>query len=111
MITYTWSITSLSTVPKVDNRLEVVVLAQWTLIGINELGVQGSLHSSTQFTLTQGQGYTPYKDLTEDEVIGWVKATLGVEGIANAETAIQAQITSTLNPSVIPTPQPLPWVV
>jgi hypothetical protein len=111
MITYTWSITSLSTVPKVDNRLEVVVLAQWTLIGINELGVQGSLYSIAQFTLTQGQGYTPYKDLTEDEVIGWVKVTLGVEGITNAEAAIQAQITSTLNPSVIPTPQPLPWVV
>ena len=111
MITYIWSITSLSTVPKVDNKLDVVVLAQWTLTGKDELGIQGSLISSSQFTLAQGQGYTPYKDLTEDEVIGWVQTTLGVAGINNAETAIQSQILSTLNPSVIPTQQPLPWVV
>ena len=111
MITYTWFITSLSTVPKVDNKLDVVVLAQWILVGKDELGVQGSLNSSSQFTLAQGQGYTPYKDLTEDEVIGWVQATLGVAGVTNAETSIQSQITSTLNPSVISTPQPLPWVV
>ena len=111
MITYVWTITSLSTVPRVDARLDVVVLAQWTLVGKDELGVQGSLNSSSQFTLTQGQGYTPYKDLTEDEVIGWVQATLGIAGVTNAEASIQSQITSTLNPSVIPTPQPLPWVV
>lgn len=111
MITYIWTITSLSTVPRVDARLDVVVVAQWTLTGTDALGIQASLNSSSQFTLTQGEGYTPYEDLTEDQVIGWVQAELGTEGITSAKTCIESQITSIMNPIEIPTQQPLPWVV
>ena len=34
----------------------------------------------------------PYKDLTEEKVIGWVKAKIGAEGVTNIENAIDANI-------------------
>lgn len=111
MLTYIWSITSLSTVSKVDNKLNVVVLAQWTLTGTDAIGVQASLNSSSQFTLTQGAGYTPYDELTENQVIGWVQAELGVDGVNATKTCIENQITSIINPVVIPAQQTLPWAV
>ena len=111
MITYVWTITSLSTVPKVDARLDVVVVAQWTLTGTDAAGVQASLNNSSQFTLTQGKMYTPYEDLTEDQVIEWVQASLGVDGVNATKTCIENQITSIINPVVIPAQQTLPWAV
>ena len=111
MLTYIWSITSLSTVSKVDNKLNVVVLAQWTLTGTDAIGVQASLNSSSQFTLTQGAGYTPYDELTENQVIEWVQSELGVDGVNATKTCIENQITSIINPVVIPAQQTLPWAV
>ena len=111
MLTYIWSITSLSTVSKVDNKLNVVVLAQWTLTGTDAIGVQASLNSSSQFTLTQGAGYTPYDELTENQVIEWVQAELGVDGVNATKTCIENQIASIINPVVIPAQQTLPWAV
>jgi hypothetical protein len=111
MITYIWTITSLSTVPRVDARLDVVVVAQWTLTGTDAIGVQASLNSCSQFILTQGAGYTPYDELTEDQVIGWVQAELGTEGVNATKTCIENQITSIINPVVIPAQQTLPWAV
>lgn len=111
MITYIWTVTSLSTVPRIDTKLDVVVIAQWTLTGTNALGIQASINSSSQFTLTQGAGYTPYEDLTEDQIIGWIQAELGVDGIEAAKTCIESQITSIINPIVIPAQQTLPWAV
>lgn len=111
MITYIWTVTSLSTVPRIDTKLDVVVIAQWTLTGTNALGIQASINSSSQFTLTQGAGYTPYEDLTEDQIIGWIQAELDVDGIEAAKTCIESQITSIINPIVIPAQQTLPWAV
>lgn len=111
MITYIWTITGMSTVPKVDNKLDVVVLAQWVVTGADALGVQARTGGVSEFTLTQGAGYIPYDELTEAQVIIWVQDGLGVAGIANVESSIQNQITSTLSPIVIPTQQPLPWAV
>ena len=40
----------------------------------------------------------PYAELTEDTVIGWVKANFGDEKLAEIEAALDAQITEKLAP-------------
>ena len=48
----------------------------------------------------------PFADLTEEQVIGWVKAKLGNEAVANVEAALQAQLDEQAHPTKA---QGVPW--
>jgi hypothetical protein len=52
------------------------------------------------------EGYIAYDDLTEADVIAWVKATLGSEEVTRVETKVAAQITKSKTP---PTGWGVPW--
>ena len=55
-----------------------------------------------------GKGpFTPFADLTEDQVLGWVKTAMGDETVLAHEAAGVQQIEDKKNPPVV-TP-PLPW--
>ena len=41
----------------------------------------------------------PFADLTESEVVGWVKEALGAEKVANVESALQGQLNEQRNPT------------
>jgi len=41
----------------------------------------------------------PFADLTEEQVIGWVKDKLGEEAVANVEAALQGQLDEQRHPS------------
>ena len=51
-------------------------------------------------------GYVAYDDLTEANVIAWVKATLGSDEVTHVETKVAAQITKSKTP---PTSWGKPW--
>jgi hypothetical protein len=48
----------------------------------------------------------PYADLTEETVVGWVKASLGAEGVAAVDAVLAANIASQKAPKVA---SGLPW--
>ncbi len=48
----------------------------------------------------EGELVTPYADLTEETVIGWVKAAMGEETVAAHEAAVAAQIADAKAPAV-----------
>lgn len=106
MTTYVWKIDSMYTVNSPDPDYVVNVL--WTLTGDQD-GTVASISGSSQFQPTTGGTFTPYEDLTEQQVLGWVKDSLGPQGIANYEANVQGQINSILNPPVSPQNTPLPW--
>ena len=54
-----------------------------------------------------GSPYTPYADLTQDQVIGWVQAAMGAEQVASIEAGLATNIADQINPPVV-TPK-LPW--
>jgi len=84
-----------------------VINAFWTLTGVNgEYTAQTS--GNTLFTTQEGT-FTPYDQLTETQVIGWVQSALGEEGIAQAQGAVDGQIASEMSPAPIPQTPPLPW--
>ena len=41
----------------------------------------------------------PFADLTEDEVVSWVKEALGADKVAEVEAALQSQIDQQRNPT------------
>jgi len=63
-----------------------------------------SVYSTCSFPAPDGS-FTPYADLTQDQVLGWCWAN-GVDK-DSAEAAVQTQIDNQQNPPVIQ--PPLPW--
>jgi hypothetical protein len=67
----------------------------------------GSVYGSVGVTVDPDAPFTPYADLTQAQVIGWVKSALGAEQVAAYEANVATQIANQIDPPVV-TP-PLPW--
>jgi hypothetical protein len=80
-----------------------VTTAHWTCSDVDG-EFSGSVYGSIGF---EGELVTPYADLTEATVIGWVKASLGEETVAAHEAAVAAQIAQAKEPAVA---VGTPWV-
>jgi len=105
-ITYSYTINSMSCYPLYNTENDVVFQVLWTLTGTN--GVQTSSYSGpTILPAPQGDDFTPYNELTEPQVIGWVETQTDPEYLANAHQWIADDIAAKENPPVV-TP-PLPW--
>ena len=106
MITYNWNIVQMNTYPEKDGLTDVVFQIHWTLTGTDNI-YEGSVYNSCGVTLDESAPYTPYNELTKEQVIGWVKANLGEEQVISFEANIATQIQNQINPPVVS--PPLPW--
>ena len=104
MTQFSTTITAMYTLPQVDGQTDVVVNAQWKVTGVDGQ-YTADIDGNSQFTITQGEGFTPYADLTQAQVIGWIPENQ----IASAQACVQGQIDSMITPPVSPSSQPLPW--
>lgn len=59
-----------------------------------------STYSTASFTKEDGMNLIPYEQLTEAQVIEWVKASLGAEGVAAIDTALANNIADQKAPKV-----------
>lgn len=107
MTTYTWAVTALYT-ETVATEQDYVVIANYTVVGVDG-EYTASLSNIARFNTASVSPFIPYDQLTEDIVIGWIQADLGVDGVSNLEACIQGQIDSQINPPVVPVNTPLPW--
>ena len=113
MNTYTWAITAMATVPSPPAPVnDFLALANYTVTatdGINTVEFQ----SQAQFRIEQKTDdnkkltYTPYADLTQEQVIGWIKAEPNL--VVDIETNLDNQLYVINNPPITPTITPLPW--
>ena len=109
---YTWAVTSMSTLPNVPNMPNYVVLVNGTLTGSNGAtpAVTASIGWNVQLVVEQSDpNFIPYANLTETIVLGWAQAVLTPQGVSNLEANVDGQINSIVNPPVTPSQQPLPW--
>jgi hypothetical protein len=102
---FNWEISQLNCYPQADGQTDVVFVVHWTCSGTDGT-YNGSVYSTCSVTYEAGTPYTPYADLTQDQVLGWIWAN-GVDQ-ASAEAAVQTQINNQINPPVVS--PPLPWV-
>ena len=109
MITNTWNIAALNCKPDVNGMLDYVVTSHWTLTATDGT-YTGSVYGTASFEVDETKpNYTPYTNLTLDEVIAWTQAALGAEQVASYEANVASQIEAQINPTIV-TP-PLPWIV
>lgn len=105
--TYTWTITSLGCIPNIEGKLNYVVVSHWNCSGTDGVYV-GYVSGTVTFAVDPNkQGYVPYQDLTEAEVIAWTQEALGFDTVQTVYRNIDTQITGQISPPIV-TP-PLPW--
>lgn len=102
---FTWSVTAMDCYSQESGQTDVVFCVHWTCAGADG-DYTGSVYSTCSVP-TPGDPFTPYADLTQDQVLGWIWAN-GVDKAAT-EAAVQQQVENAKNPPVV-TP-PLPWSV
>lgn len=102
--TFNWTVTAMDCYPQADGETDVVFTVHWTCAGTDGT-YSSSVYNTQAVTYTAGSPYTPYADLTQDQVLGWIWAA-GVDKAAT-EAAVQQMIDNQINPPVV-TP-PLPW--
>ena len=104
MITLSWIIERLL-VRKVEGTYsDVVITADWRCNGSQDQ-YSGTCYGSASFA-PPTENFTPYDQLTQDQVLGWCYAN-GVDQSA-IEANVTQQINDQINPPVVVLP--LPWV-
>ena len=100
----TWEISQLERNSSDDG----VIVAHWRaiageIVGEGEDAVthSGSSYGTCGFTPdSSASGYTAYEDITEEQAIGWVKDSMGEEGVTAIEDSIAAQIADSKAPAI-----------
>jgi hypothetical protein len=105
MITLSWIIERLLVKPTEGTLTDVVITADWRCNGTDGT-YSGTCYGSTSFAPPSGSGFTPYDQLTEQQVLGWCYAN-GVDQAA-IEANVTQQINDQINPPIIA--PPLPWL-
>ena len=113
MSTITWAVTSMTCYPQAEGQTDVVFNVYWECLGQEVIGTDpstsqvysGRVAGTQPVTYVAGSPYTPYNQLTQNQVLGWIWAN-GVDQAAT-EAAVQQQINNQINPPTIS--PPLPW--
>ena len=101
---FTWTVTAMDCYTQEDGHNDVVFTVHWTCSGVFA-DTYGSVYSTCSVPAPEGS-FTPYADLTQDQVLGWIYAN-GVDK-DSAEAAVAQQIENQINPPIVS--PPLPWV-
>ena len=104
MTTFTTTVTQMYTLPQEAGQTDVVVNVNYLVSGVDG-AYTADIGFSQQFTIQQGEAFTPYAQLTEAQVVGWANP----QTMSNMQACVQGQIDSMITPPVSPSSQPLPW--
>jgi hypothetical protein len=105
--TIVWNINSLLCKKQEDGEDDVVYQVAYSCIATEEVsGTEyvATVNSGIDIPFTSGT-FTPYDQLTKDQVLGWVWSN-GVEK-DKVEAALQVQLQSQINPPDVK--PPIPW--
>lgn len=108
--TFTWNVTGLTCYKELDGKSDVVYLVKWNCTATQFVpewnrDLAKMFVSETMITLSPDAPFTPYDQLTQQQVWGWLVPQYVDQPAIEAQ--LQAQIDATINPPIV-TP-PLPW--
>lgn len=106
---YKFTFPALEAYPQHGGESDVVFTVHWRLDGDDGLGNTAGVYGSVGVVYEDGEPFTPFQELTEEQVTGWVISALGEDKVADMKASIDSQIAALQTPtSVVMTP---PWVV
>lgn len=107
MNTYSWVISQLEAYPQHEGHSDVVFTVHWRRQATDGTYF-ADVYGSQAVTLDADAPFTPYANLTEAQVIGWLEAAFGDEQLASQKAALDKQIEDQINPPVLRMPNP--WI-
>lgn len=105
-ITNTWGVVQMECYPEYEGQPDMVFNVHWSLTA-REDNYVGYAYGSVSVPLADEENFTPYEDLTEEQVLQWVKDALGEEAVLRYEQIVAQEIETQKNPPVVR--PPLPW--
>jgi len=102
-----WAVNSMTAYPQYAGETDVVFQIAWVLSATDGT-YNAAAYGSVDTTYVAGSPFTPYNELTLDQVNGWVATALGPDGIAKAQADCDAAIAAQQDPN-LPVMPPLPW--
>jgi hypothetical protein len=106
MIIYSWDITALNSYPEYMGNQDVVFTIFATYTGTDGT-YSSNINVSQALIISNNSTFTPYADLTEQQVLGWLLAALTPQQISQMQSKITAQIIADNQPPFVQLP--LPW--
>lgn len=100
-LTYEWKLTGLKKQDTADLS-DLVVGTRWELKGTNSDDVFGKFSGATPLDLPDAdeENYVAYADLTETQVLGWIKNIVSGSGAGNYMDHINEQINKQIGEKV-----------
>ena len=108
MISYWWEIYQLECYSQsAEGNVNQVFCVHWRRKAKDNLGHEGDIYGSQIITLNAQDTFTPYSDLTRQQVEGWLETFMGADKVAELDAGLDRQIEAQINPPIIK--PPLPW--
>lgn len=104
---YTWIIEQLQCYTQQDSLNDVVINICWRRQATDNNGHYSSIYGNQTVALDPEAPFTPFAELTFEQVCGWLEAAIGEEQIAKYDLALAAEIDAQANPPIVA--PPLPW--
>lgn len=107
-ITYNWVVSAMDEYPTTpDNLTDVVFNVHWRRTAAETVGGNNYIvdtYNVLSVPAPSPEDFTPYSDLTFEQVCGWLEAGLDVEEI---DASLAVKLENAINPPVISLP--IPW--
>jgi len=78
MNTYNWIISALDCKVKEDDMTDVVYIVNWRYNATNEDGITAEMYGAQSVAQPSSEDFTPYDELTKEQVVGWLEASMDV---------------------------------
>jgi len=103
MINYKWTFPAFYCKVDQEGLEKVVTTVHWVYEGIDEDGITASMYGTQSVGEPTPDAFTPYPELSEEQVIGWMESTMDVEAM---QENILSQINLIVNPIQVTLPAP-----
>lgn len=105
-MTIQWSVLSMECISNENGLTDVVYKVNWLCYAKNGF-IDGASQGFVVVEYNPDVPYTPFNQLTQNQVLQWVYEVLGQDGISAAEAQASAIASQKATPIIV-TP-PLPW--
>ena len=103
-VSYNWTINPLEAYPTSSGELDVVFVAHWQLHATETVGetTYNAQSIGTQgLTYASGSAFTPFEELTLEQVSGWVENAMGTGSVDSMKAGLAQNIANQIVPPTV----------
>jgi hypothetical protein len=94
-----WTVNNLDFYKSHGGKTDVVFNIHWNCADEDESGNTGRCYGTVVISTDDLSSFTAYANITETQVVGWVKAALGSDEVTSIEDNVAGQIAEQATPT------------